>query len=51
MVLAHVVGDKTEVAYLRTDVLDKRRTLMAAWSAFLAGDNQCLNRAAAFGGT
>ena len=30
---------------------DKHRTLMAAWSAFLAGDNQCLNRAAAFGGT
>ena len=33
--LAHVVGDATERAYRRGDVLDKRRTLMAAWAKFV----------------
>jgi len=32
--LAHVVKDKTEAAYRRTDLFDKRRKLMDAWSAF-----------------
>jgi integrase len=35
MALAHVVSDKTEAAYKRTDLLEKRRALMADWSAFL----------------
>ena len=30
--LAHAVRDKTEAAYLRTDHLDARRPLMAAWA-------------------
>lgn len=30
--LAHVIGDKTEAAYARGDVLEKRRRLMEAWS-------------------
>jgi integrase len=30
--LAHVVGDKTEAAYQRGDMLEKRRRLMAAWA-------------------
>jgi integrase len=33
--LAHVVGDKTEAAYKRTDLLEKRRALMADWSSYL----------------
>jgi integrase len=32
--LAHVVGDKVEAAYLRTEFLEKRRALMSAWGAF-----------------
>lgn len=32
--LAHVVGDKTEAAYLRTNRLDRRREMMDAWAAY-----------------
>jgi integrase len=32
--LAHVVGDDTEQAYQRGDLLDKRRRLMIAWGAY-----------------
>ncbi len=32
--LAHTLKDKTEAAYARSDLLDKRRSLMAAWGAF-----------------
>ncbi len=34
--LAHIVGDKTVAAYQRGDLLERRRKLMAAWSAFCA---------------
>jgi integrase len=34
--LAHTIGDRSERAYRRGDVLDKRRRLMAAWSEFCA---------------
>ena len=34
--LAHVKGDKTEAAYARSDLFDKRRKLMDAWSSYLA---------------
>jgi integrase len=37
--LAHAVGDETERAYRRSDALEKRRTLMEAWSAYCAGEN------------
>ena len=30
--LAHTVKDKVEAAYTRTDLLDRRRPLMAAWA-------------------
>jgi hypothetical protein len=33
--LAHTIKDKTEAAYRRGDLLDKRRELMAAWNGFL----------------
>jgi integrase len=32
--LAHVIGDKAEQAYRRSDALARRRKLMDAWSAF-----------------
>jgi integrase len=32
--LAHVIGDKAEQAYRRSDALDKRRTLMDAWESY-----------------
>ena len=35
--LAHTVRDKTEAAYNRTDLFDRRRELMDAWSAFATG--------------
>jgi integrase len=34
--LAHVVGDKTEAAYRRGDLLERRRELMSAWAAYLS---------------
>jgi integrase len=33
-VLAHIVGDRTEQAYQRGDLLEKRRLLMEAWAKF-----------------
>ena len=34
MALAHVVADKTEAAYARGDLFEKRRALMADWAAY-----------------
>jgi integrase len=34
--LAHVLRDKTEAAYQRGDLLERRRKLMEAWSAYCA---------------
>jgi len=36
MALAHAVGDKTEEAYRRGDLFEKRRELMNLWARFLA---------------
>ena len=33
-VLAHTVRDKTEAAYRRTDLFEKRRDLMHAWAEY-----------------
>jgi integrase len=35
--LAHVVSDKTVAAYQRGTMLEKRRELMSAWSAYCGG--------------
>lgn len=35
--LAHVVKDKAEAAYARSDFFDKRRKLMERWADFLCG--------------
>ena len=32
--LAHVVKDKAEAAYFRSDLFDQRRRLMKSWSVF-----------------
>lgn len=37
MALGHVVGDKTEAAYRRGDMIAKRRKLMEAWARFSQG--------------
>ena len=34
--LAHVVGNSTEAAYVRGDLFEQRRKLMAAWADFVA---------------
>ena len=44
MALAHVIGNKSEAAYRRGDMFDKRRRLMDDWATYLAtipaaGDN------------
>ena len=36
--LAHRLPDKTEAAYARSDLFDRRRALMDAWAAYLGGD-------------
>jgi integrase len=35
MALAHAIGDKTEEAYRRGDLFDKRRVLMQQWARFI----------------
>ena len=37
MALAHSIADKTEAAYRRGDLFEKRRKLMAEWAAFCLG--------------
>jgi integrase len=36
MALAHAIENKSEAAYRRGDLLEKRRAMMADWAAFLA---------------
>lgn len=38
LALAHRVGDETERAYQRSDMLERRRDMMGAWGAFLRGE-------------
>lgn len=33
--LAHLLGSKTEAAYLRSDLFEQRAGLMTAWATFL----------------
>lgn len=39
MALAHAVSNAVEAAYRRGDMLDKRRKMMEAWSAFCGGES------------
>jgi len=34
--LAHTIPDKTEAAYARSDLFERRRTLMEQWAAYLS---------------
>lgn len=38
MALAHVIGNKSEAAYRRGDLFDKRRRLMADWAGYCASN-------------
>ncbi|KZY47987.1 integrase [Roseovarius sp. HI0049] len=38
MQLAHAVGSDVERAYQRSDMLERRRAMMASWAGFLAGE-------------
>jgi integrase len=37
--LAHVISDKAEAAYARSDLYEKRKELMADWSAYIAKES------------
>ena len=37
MALAHFIGSEVERAYQRSDMLERRREMMAAWAAFCVG--------------
>lgn len=37
--LAHVVANKVEAAYDRSNLLERRRAVMEAWSQFLSGED------------
>ena len=37
---AHANADRTEAAYFRSDLFEKRRDLMSEWGAFVSGDVQ-----------
>lgn len=41
--IAHWIGTEAERAYQRADMLERRRDMMAAWSAFLRGEEQAPN--------
>ena len=38
--LAHVVRNRVEAAYARSDLFERRRTLMDDWASYLAGGSQ-----------
>ena len=35
--LAHTIGNSTEAAYARSDLFERRRTLMQEWAAYVTG--------------
>ena len=41
--LAHVVQNKVEAAYARSDLLERRRRLMDDWAEYLASEHQSVN--------
>ena len=38
--LAHVVQNRVEAAYRRTDLFERRRRLMKDWASYLAGESR-----------
>ena len=47
MCLAHKVGSEIERSYARSDLFEKRRTLMESWAAYVSGDTGKVLRYAA----
>ncbi len=45
MALAHVIADKTEAAYRRGDLFEKRRRLMDAWAGYVSTPQRGTNAA------
>jgi integrase len=41
--LAHFIGSDVERAYQRSDMLERRRDMMAAWAAYLLKENSVRN--------
>jgi integrase len=44
LALAHRLGDETERAYQRSDMLERRRSMMAEWAAFLRGNAEAAEK-------
>ena len=44
--LAHVIGDRAEQAYRRSDALEKRRKLMEAWAQYCSAGSDRSDRSA-----
>jgi integrase len=44
LALAHRVGDETERAYQRSDMLERRRGMMKAWARFLSGRTEAAEK-------
>jgi integrase len=42
--LSHAVGNDVERAYARSDLFERRRTLMDAWAAFATGNSGTVTR-------
>ena len=42
--LAHVVRNRVEAAYARSDLFERRRRLMDDWAGYLAGGSRGANR-------
>jgi len=43
--LSHAVGNEVELAYRRSDALERRRKMMEAWAAFCAGGAEVIELA------
>jgi integrase len=42
LALAHINDDRTEAAYLRSDLFERRRALMNTWASFAAGETEAV---------
>lgn len=51
MALAHFIGSEVERAYQRSDMLDRRRDMMAAWAVFLRGETALAGNVLKLGAT
>ncbi len=49
--LGHFIGSEVERAYQRSDMLDRRRAMMADWGGFLRGEGMQIGNVVNFGAT